>query len=98
MRLIIVHDLCPVCTTNMDAVALDSAVRSALREGDSVKLDFHGITGMTTSFLNSSFGGWVEDFGYDSLKGRIIMTNYTPYIAKFIKSYLNDYLHYETKG
>lgn len=89
MRLIVVNDLYPACTTNMDAVALDAAVRSALRDGDAVKLDFHGITGMTTSFLNSSFGGWVEDFGMDALKGKITLTNYKPYIANFIKKYLD---------
>lgn len=85
-----VHELSPTCTTNMDAVALDAAVREALHAGDSVLLDFHGITGMTTSFLNSSFGGWVEDFGFNALKGRITMRNYTPYIARFIQTYLED--------
>ncbi len=48
MYIIIVHELCPVCTTNTDAVELDAAVRAALLDGDSVKLDFHNITGMTT--------------------------------------------------
>lgn len=98
MRLISVHDLCPACTTNMDAVALDAAVRDALRNGDSVKLDFHGITGMTTSFLNSSFGTWVEVFGADALKGRVTITNYTPYLAAFIKRYLDDCIKSHNQG
>lgn len=89
MRIIKVTKHCPACTTNNDAIELDAAVRSALRDGDAVKLDFHGISGMTTSFLNSSFGGWVEDFGMDALKGKITLTNYTPYIANFIKKYLD---------
>jgi hypothetical protein len=90
MHLIKVYDLTPTCTTNMDAVALDAAVRKLLGAGESVKLDFHGITGMTTSFLNSSFGGWMEDFGFEALKGRIVLTNYTPFIAKFIRNYLDN--------
>jgi hypothetical protein len=90
MHLVKVLDLTPTCTTNMDAVALDSAVRKLLEAGERVKLDFHGITGMTTSFLNSSFGGWMEDFGFEALKGRIVLVNYTPFIAKFIRNYLDD--------
>ena len=90
MHLIKVYDLTSTCTTNADAVALDVAVRNVLNAGESVKLDFHGITGMTTSFLNSSFGGWVEDFGFEALKGRIVLTNYTPFIAKFIRTYMDN--------
>ena len=90
MHLIKVYDLTNTCTTNADAVALDVAVRNVLNAGESVKLDFHGITGMTTSFLNSSFGGWVEDFGFEALKGRIVLTNYTPFIAKFIRTYMDN--------
>ena len=90
MALIKVSDFTTVCTTNADAAALDVAVRVALNAGESVKLDFHGITGMTSSFLNSSFGGWVEDFGFEALKGRIVLTNYTPFIAKFIRTYMDN--------
>jgi len=90
MVILKIADFTLVCTTNMDAVALDAAVRKLLEAGESVKLDFHGITGMTTSFLNSSFGGWMEDFGFEALKGRIVLTNYTPFIVKFIRKYLDD--------
>lgn len=90
MVILKIADFTPVCTTNADAAALDIAVRNVLQSGESVKLDFHGITGMTTSFLNSSFGGWVEDFGFEALKGRIVLTNYTPFIAKFIRTYMDN--------
>ncbi|MBU6324214.1 MAG: DUF4325 domain-containing protein [Bacteroidetes bacterium] len=90
MHLLKVYELTHTCTTNADAVALDVAVRKLLHAGESVKLDFHGITGMTTSFLNSSFGAWVEDFGFEALKGRIVLTNYTPFIAKFIRTYMDN--------
>jgi hypothetical protein len=90
MPRIILKDICPSYTTNMDAIALDAAVRKALNEGKKVTLSFHNVSGLTSSFLNSSFGAWVDDFGFDTLKAMVVITDYTPYVAAFIKKYLDD--------
>ena len=90
MKTIIVSEICSACMTNTDAVVFDSTVRQSLISDQIVKIDFHGISGITTSFLNSSFGSWIEDFGFEKLMGKVLLTNYTPFIAKSIKQYLEE--------
>ena len=73
-----------------DAVPLRMLMEESLKNGDSVVLSFDGVHTLTSSFLNSSIGEIVDSFGFDTLKGRVSLTNYAPSFASVITSYIND--------
>lgn len=76
--------------TNSDAVGLCIAMKNAILNGDAIVLSFHGVTTLTTSFLNSSIGEIIEEFGFDALKGRLSLVDYTPAIGKAITDYISN--------
>lgn len=76
--------------TNSDAVGLRIALKDAILNEDAVVLSFHGITTLTTSFLNSSIGEIIEEFGFDTLKGRLSLIDYTPAIGKAVTDYIGN--------
>ena len=54
----------------------------------------NSIDSVSTSFLNSSFGELVSDFGLEDIKKRVKITNYTSSLLHSIKKYINS-LSYE---
>jgi hypothetical protein len=87
---IIVKDLTSGTLTNVDGLNLRVAIDSVLASGDSVLLSFNGIHTISSSFLNSSLGEIVDKNGFDVLKSRIKITNYTTPLAGAITKYVND--------
>jgi hypothetical protein len=85
-----VSDLTPSTVTNADAVGLRIAMQDAILKGEAIVLSFHGVTTLTTSFLNSSIGEIIDEFGFDMLKGKLSLTDYTPPIGKMISTYIAD--------
>lgn len=85
-----ITDTCPSTITNADAIALKVEMESVLKGGDAIVLSFRGVTTLTTSFLNSSIGEIVEEYGFDALKGKISLTDYTPAIGKAITDYITN--------
>lgn len=90
MSTIKVKDMCPAFVTNADAIALDMAVRKALNENLPITLDLHGVNSITSSFFNSSFGGWYEDYDESLLRDKVIITNYTPRLAESLRNYIKN--------
>lgn len=91
---IIVSDICVSAYTNIDGQTLKAAVTKLLSSCDTVVISFHGIDSVSTSFLNSSFGELVSDFGLEDIKKRVKITNYTSSLLHSIKKYINS-LSYE---
>ncbi len=91
---IIVSDICISTYTNADGQTLKSAIADILLVCDSAVVSFHGIDSVSTSFLNSSFGELVSDFGLEDIKKRVKITNYTSSLLHSIKKYINS-LSYE---
>ena len=85
-----VSDLTPSTVTNADAVGLRIAMKDAILKGEAILLSFHGVTTLTTSFLNSSIGEIIDEFGFDALKGKLSLTDYTPLIGKMVSTYIAD--------
>ncbi|TAE86181.1 MAG: DUF4325 domain-containing protein [Bacteroidetes bacterium] len=85
-----VSDLTPSTVTNADAVGLKIAMKDAVLRGEAIVLSFHGVTTLTTSFLNSSIGEIIDEFGFDMLKGKLSLIDYTPPIGKMISTYIAD--------
>lgn len=93
-NLINVSDICISTYTNADGQTLKAAVTKLLSGCDTVVVSFHGIDSVSTSFLNSSFGELVSDFGLESIKKRVKITGYTSSLLNSIKIYVNS-LSYE---
>jgi hypothetical protein len=89
-KLINILEITPSTITNSDAVGLKVAMKNAILNGDAIVLSFHGITTLTTSFLNSSIGEIIDEFGFDALKGRLSLIDYTPAIGKAVTDYISN--------
>ncbi len=89
-KIIVIKDAVLGTFSNADAVPLRILMEDSLKNRDSVVLSFDGVHTLTSSFLNSSIGEIVDSFGFDTLKGRVSLTNYTPSVASVITNYIND--------
>ena len=92
---IIIKDITSGTTSNIDGLSLKMAIIASLDRADNIILSFEGISALSSSFLNSSIGEIVDQYGFDILKDRIIITNYTSSIANNIKWYINNLRHTE---
>ena len=88
--IIIIKDLVPGTLTNADAMALFVCMDNAFSKGDTVVLSFNEIHSLTTSFLNSSIGEIIDKYGFETLKGRLSLKDYTPSVAKLVTQYISD--------
>lgn len=91
MKTIKVKDITNGTFTNEDGLSVYNAIDSAISEKDSIILSFEGITSLSSSFLNSSFGEIIEKFGFDFLKNKIKITKYTPQLSILIMNYIKSY-------
>lgn len=85
-----VMDVVPGTTTNADALPLYMSMKNVIAEDKIVVLSLSNATGMSSSFLNSSLGNLVEDYGFETLKGRLKLVDYTPVMLDSIKRYLDN--------
>ena len=84
---IIIKDNIDSALSNSDGIQLYAVLDKALADGGSVVLSFHDIDIITTSFLNSSFGNLIDNYGIDILS-RIKLVDYTSSVATLIKNYI----------
>jgi hypothetical protein len=91
IKQIVVKDLVKSTFTNDDALPLMFKMSEFLDKGYSITLSFDGISGITSSFLNSSLGEVIDKYGLDSLKGRIFTKNCTSSLNNMLKNYINSY-------
>ena len=94
---LIIRDITSSTLTNSDGLSLKIAIDSALSNADVVVLSFEAIGTISSSFLNSSIGEIIDKYGFEILKDRVMITNYTPTIASFIQKYINDLRYTEHK-
>ncbi len=76
--------------TNADGERLKIAIEKALTGNNIIVLSFAGINTISTSFLNSSIGEIVDQFGLQALKNRIKISHYTPSLAAVISKYVGE--------
>jgi len=86
-----IKDICVSTYTNADGMSLKLAVSNLLNTYDHIVISFHSIDSVSTSFLNSSFGELISDYGIDIFKDRIKVTNYTNSLITTIKKYINSF-------
>ncbi len=85
-----VKDISQGTLSNIDGVNLKIAIENSLGNADIILLSFEGISSISSSFLNSSIGEITDKFGFDILKDRIKITNYTPHLAGIIQKYISN--------
>ncbi|WP_151087424.1 STAS-like domain-containing protein [Hymenobacter baengnokdamensis] len=78
--------------TNAEGAKLFAALAPAVAAGQVVRLSLHHATPMSTSFLNSSFGALIDQYGLPAVQHSLRLTNYLPSHASCIKNYLDTYL------
>ncbi|GAB1417212.1 hypothetical protein MASR2M117_26180 [Paludibacter sp.] len=81
--------ICGNTFTNQDGMLLRDAMATSLDAHDVVVIDFHGISSISTSFINSSFGDIADQLGIDALRRRVKLVNYTSTIMSSIRKYVD---------
>jgi len=81
-------------STNTEALGLYLAISKAFQAGDTVKLALEDTTPMSSSFMNSSFGELVEDFGMETIKKQLRLVDFKPSQALQIKNYFETITAY----
>jgi len=87
---IIVNQVTQSTLSNIDGYSLKTRIDNVLTTGSSVLLSFDDVITISSSFLNSSIGELIDQYGFEILKDRVKITNYTPSIAKAIRNYISD--------
>ena len=87
-EIIIVKNIVAGTSTNAEGLSLFIAMDKVIAKGNIIVLSLNGCTPMSSSFLNSSIGALIEKHGFKSMKGQLILKNYTQVMADNIKHYL----------
>jgi hypothetical protein len=74
--------------TNTSGFNLYIAIRDYFDTDRSFELSFDGISSTSSSFLNSSFGALIEEFGVDKFTSLVKIKNVTKGEAEIIKKYV----------
>ncbi|MFT6651975.1 MAG: hypothetical protein ACJAYH_001434 [Celeribacter sp.] len=79
-----VLDVVYACNTTDEGVAVFDAIASSLKGAQPVKVDFAGVTNVTSSFVNSSFVLLIETFGYEKFKQYVSVSGANRQVAHLI--------------
>lgn len=90
MKTIHVLSITNETATNEAGEALGASVLPELTNRNTVSLDFSGTGAISTSFLNSSIGAWIEELGVETVKEFVKFTGLTKYQAQTLQKYLQD--------
>lgn len=83
-------DIVPGTTTNMDAVSLQLILNQLLKNNSKIILSMKGATPMSSSFLNSSLGTIIEDYGFDMFKRYISIVDCRKTTANSLRKYFQE--------
>lgn len=90
-NIISVIDNVPGTSTNTEGYILFLLMDKVFSIDGKITLSLKSCTPMSSSFLNSSFGALIEKYGFEKMKGRLVITDYTPVMADNIKNYLSSF-------
>ena len=62
-------------STNAEAYPFFLEIERAIKAGRIVRVSFHDCTPLSSSFLNSSIGSIIDEYGIDVFKSAIMLTN-----------------------
>jgi hypothetical protein len=93
--MIYIKDIVEDTYTNASGFVLYTVLKPYIESKNCVIVSFEGKLSCSTSFLNSSFGQLIEEFGIDSFKTNIKLTDITKTNASFIKKYVTSFMSLE---
>ncbi len=77
--------------TNTSGNKLYLAIKDNFVSNKPVELSFDGISSTSSSFLNSSFGALIEEFGLEKFTSLVKIKNVTKGEAEIIKKYVSSF-------
>ncbi|MFH0991295.1 MAG: DUF4325 domain-containing protein [bacterium] len=84
-------------STNAQGYALYVVLKQSMLNDGKIRLSLKGASPMSSSFLNSSLGELIDEFGIDRVKSSLSLVNYTASQARILKEYLTTYQKYAKK-
>ncbi|AMR28885.1 hypothetical protein A0257_18465 [Hymenobacter psoromatis] len=78
-------------STNAEGSKLFAALAPYVAQAAVVRLSLLDASPMSTSFLNSSFGELIDDFGLAAVRSSVKLVDYLPSHAARIKQYIDDF-------
>ncbi len=76
-------------TTNADAMPLYILLKKKLSADQTVVLSFRNSTPLSSSFLNSSIGRLIDEFGFDYFKSHVKIVHCSKSIVGRLKYYFD---------
>ncbi len=86
-----IKDIVTDTYTNASGFCLYTVMKPLFDSNTKVELSFDGITATSLSFLNSSFGALIEDFGIEKFISLVKPINITKSEAELIKKYISGF-------
>ena len=90
MKQINLVDIVDGTSTNIEGVKLYCALNKHLKSNEAVILSLKACTPLSSSFLNSSIGNLIEDYGFDYVIDNVKISNYSKSIGKALVQYLDN--------
>ena len=84
-------------STNPQGAALNVVLKRALLDGKKIRLSLKDASPMSSSFLNTSFGELIDEFGLENVRSSISLVHYTASQASTLKAYFAAYERYVKK-
>jgi hypothetical protein len=84
-------------STNPQGAALFIVLKKHLLDGSRIRLSLKDASPMCSSFLNSSFGELIDEFGLVKVRSSISLVHYTASQASTLKAYFDAYERYVKK-
>lgn len=82
---VVVFDQVGRCYSNADGLVLQKSLLHHLSQNDTVTVDFRGIDGVTSSFINTALIELLDHFDFDFIKAHIKFVNTNTQINKMIR-------------
>ena len=91
MKTLIVNNLVLGTSTNTEATPLFIAMKNSVDTGAIISLSFKDVAYVSSSFLNSSIGEFIDVYGFDFFKNNVKFANCNSDLATLIKGYVTKY-------
>lgn len=91
MNTLVIKKLVTGTSTNSEAVALYVEMKKRADLGDCFTLSFARVDYVSSSFLNSSIGEFIETYGFDTFAKNVKFTDCNKDLASMIKSYVTKF-------
>ncbi len=85
-------DIVSGTSSNTEGLNLYIFIKNIIQDSDSqIDISFKGATPFSSSFLNSSFGALIDDFGFATLKSKVNFIELTKNQANTLRKYFTEF-------